>query len=180
MNRVINISFPRSGHHMMLEVLRRYFGDDLKYCEYYTEFRKRPELCGETNFTKYHDHDLTWPVDFKYCDKYLVTVRHPLYSIASWRIHHRDELGDVVENQERSKQKVKLWADWVNKWVLSDIPNRMIVQYESMVRDPCAAFFKIIPFLSEEKMDFNKLSHSIDASAIRHIPNTTKDWIGWI
>ncbi len=179
MNRILNISFPRSGSHLTCEVLSNYFGDSFKFCNYHTDFRKRPELCKETNFTKNHDHDLTWPVNFDHCDKYLVTVRNPLYAIASWRVHHRDEGGDIVESQERSKQKVKFWADWVNKWVLSDIPNRLIVQYESMVTSPNRTFSQIVNFISGE-CGAVKLNDAVDKANVRHIHNTTQDWIGWL
>lgn len=177
-HKTINVSFPRSGHHMLVEVLKCYFGDEFHYCEWHSDYYKRPDVCAETNFTKTHDHHLTWPVSPEY--HHLVQVRSPLYSIASWRIHHKGQFRYFYEDQEVSKQKVEFWAKWVNKWILSPVPNRLIVQYESLIMRKSNVWRKVVEFVSPDAVNMDKLCHCIDVVNPRPIENTTDDWIGWL
>ncbi len=178
LNRVIFASFPRSGRHLTMDVLTPYFGDDLKVCDWLKDFRKRPEINPETNFTKIHDQYLTHPIDPQY--KYLVVVRHPIYSINSWRLHHRDEHGEILENQETSRWKLEFWAKWFNKWALSDIPNRLIVQYESMISNPMSTFESMIRFVGDKEPELDRLMDIVERANIGPKPNSTAQWIGWI
>lgn len=179
MHKIINASFPRSGHHVMRDVLQMYFGDEMKYCKWSDDFEKRPTVCGETNFTMIHDLHLTFPISDEW--KYLVLVRHPIYSLASWRIHHKRDKGDICEDQEISKQKLEFWAKWVNKWVLSPVPNRLIVQYETLCREPLFVLYHVAMFICGRAVNQDRLSACIEHFNIRpNIPNTTASWIGWI
>lgn len=177
MHRIINASFPRSGHHMMLGVLQNYFGDEMKCCKWSDDFEKRPHLCPETNFTMVHDMHLTFPGNDPYW-KYLVLVRHPIYSLASWRIHKKLDDGNICEDLGVTQQKLEFWAKWMNKWVLSPVNNRLIVQYESLVSNPFSVFEKIIRFCSDSPVDAMKLKRYI--TEIAPVPNTTDNWIGWL
>lgn len=181
LHRVINATFPRSGHHMMANVLSYYFGDNFKYCEWYSEPDKRPHICPETNFTKTHDFNLQWPItnDFKY----LVLIRHPIYSLASWRHHLETEEGEVTGDMLNTvaKEKLKFWCDFICKWVLPPIPNRMIVEYETLISEPLRCFEPIVRFMGDDEPDLRSLRDCITRADIkRDKPNTTKDWIGFI
>lgn len=163
----------------MCNILQSYFGDELKYCKWSDDFEKRPTVCVETNFTMIHDLYLTFPLSDQV--KHLVLFRHPLYSLASWRIHFKRDSGNICEDQDISKQKLELWAKWVNKWVLSPVPNRLIVSYERILENPTVALSKIIHFISNDMVNEERLSLSLLANpVVSNMPNTTDQWIGWL
>lgn len=104
MRKITCVTFPRSGHHMLINVLLKYFsgnlnyletgGDktetmcvdvltagDLQYCEFYKHCEQIPCSNPKTNFQKNHDFGLKLPQTDK--DFYIVLYRHPLESIVS-------------------------------------------------------------------------------------------------
>lgn len=178
MNKIINATFPRSGHRLLLGILSLYFESDLHHCEWYMEPEKRPEVCPETNFVKTHDFELDWPVVDGW--KYLVTIRHPLYSVASWRVLDRLLTGDYDCDNVAGKWKTEFWSKFVNKWVLSPVPNRMIVQYESMIEKPKHTFASIIRFVSGVEPNHEKLNGILNRATIHPMPTEVHGWLQWI
>lgn len=137
--KTVCVSYPRSGQSLLKPVLSDYFGDRFKYCEWYDEPEKRPNVCAETNFVKTHDRDLNWHIREDW--KYLVLVRHPIASVASWKIMEQ-------EGNYNIGWKLDFWAKWTTRWVIGTIPNRMILSYESLVNDPFPVLHTLIWFLS--------------------------------
>lgn len=178
MNKVINATFPRSGHNLVHRVMSMYYEEEFKHCEWYMDVDKRPEVCPETTFVKTHDFELDWPIQDDW--KYLVTIRHPLYSVASWRVLDRHLTGDEDLNNDAARWKAEFWAKFVNKWVLSPVPRRMIVQYESMIERPLYTFSAIARFVSGKEPDAGKLSDILKRVNIRPMPTEVHGWLKWI
>ena len=149
------MSYPRSGHHALVEVLRAYFKENFHYCELY---RNPPTelLLGApgspTNYVKNHDFNLETPI---LSDRnYLVQVRNPLAAIESW-----DELDRRVGHRTPDSQEKKLdfWTAFVKKWVFGPVPSRLVVWYEDLLRDPPATTTSVIQFLTKTQNVDNPL-----------------------
>ena len=52
MQKIQNISLPRSGHHLLVRCLTQIYKDQLNYCEFYTHCRKTPCRDPATNLQK--------------------------------------------------------------------------------------------------------------------------------
>ena len=105
-NRKIQcITFPRSGHHLLVNILLKYFseniffpeisdtkvdkqcnkvvcGGDFHYCEYYHHCRTSPCADPRTNFQKNHDFD--GRVQNCRNNYYVIQYRHPLECLISF------------------------------------------------------------------------------------------------
>jgi len=123
MRNIQCISFPRSGHHLLVNCLVRYFGNELSfdsrsvetgtdrshfscgefiYCEYYTHCRKIPCSNLKTTFQKSHDFDLTLPnIAGQY---YIVQYRNPKDAIAS-NFKLETQVFKKVKNSKKFREK---------------------------------------------------------------------------
>lgn len=144
---VENVCFPRSGHHMVYDVVRSYFGNRLSYCELYLQPERQIDLCPETNYQKNHDFGLDTPVAKD--RKYLVQIRNPVHAITSrWAMESRTSASVAESGWETSaKEWAVYWAGFFSKWILSPIPNRIIVQYEDVLTNPMDTMTTIIQFI---------------------------------
>jgi len=96
------ITFPRSGHHLLVNTLLKYFSRDVNYskigdkgflgrtpiragtfcyCEYYRHCLQHPCIDKRTNFQKNHDFKLRIKNDFT--QYYIVQCRTPVEAIVS-------------------------------------------------------------------------------------------------
>lgn len=134
MNKVESISFPRSGHALTTGLLRAYFGPDFVYSG---EWPGPGNWTEGVHFQKNHDFDLDTPI---LSDRwYLVQVRDVFDSIASW--HQMTVKLDGIPDDPQTYRKIFLskldyWSGFMRKWVLSDIPNRVIIRYPDLVNNP--------------------------------------------
>lgn len=153
------ISYPRSGHHALVEVLRAYFKENFHYCETYREHLPS-DLMGApgsvTNYQKNHDFKLDTPV---LTDRqYLVQVRNPLESIESWNELDR-RVGHPPDTEEN---KLDFWVAFVKKWLLTPIPNRLVVYYEDLMATPTQTCVSILQFLTKtQNVDMELLERSL-------------------
>ena len=172
LDKVVCCSFPRSGQSLVRPVVMDYFGEKLKYCEWYDESHLRPNVCEETNFVKTHDRDLNWHIREDW--KYLVLIRNPLDAVSSWRIMEQ-------EKNYNAGWKLDLWARWTTRWVINPVPNRLIVSYESMVNNPQLTLMKIVDFIQPKIPINGELIHDIILRRrIGPRLNHAQDWLGYL
>lgn len=104
MRKVICITFPRSGHHLLVNVILKYFSGnveysetkgemaeslcqnvltagELQYCEFYNHCKQTPCSDPKTNFQKNHDFYLELQPSDEFF--YIILYRHPLDSLVS-------------------------------------------------------------------------------------------------
>ncbi|MFH1358882.1 MAG: sulfotransferase domain-containing protein [archaeon] len=104
MKNVQCICFPRSGHHLVVNILFKYFSKDIDfmevngnksrvyfdkiikagdfyYCECYAHCHEFPCSDKKTNLQKNHDYDLDLGIDKKY--KYIIIYRDVIESLIS-------------------------------------------------------------------------------------------------
>lgn len=165
------ISFPRSGHHALVDVLRIYFGDSFAYGEIYRDAAATlGSLTPPVNYQKNHDFDLkTSPAATD--RQFLVQVRNPLESLESWEVYDR-RVGHIPESPEA---RVDFWAAFVKKWVFADIPNRLVVWYEDLVDSPVETCVAVIQFLTRtQNVDMQLLAKSLETLPLKrrraHVP----------
>ena len=148
---VQGVSFPRSGHHMVSDLLCGYFGTSFQYCEKYTLCNMRFCPNAATHLQKNHDHEFDLPTNED--REYLVQYRHPLPSIMS-QYEHLLKLDPraAVQDSPRNWEEFAIgaaedWRRFVQKWVLSNRnPRTLMVAYEQVMRDPAAELARLRVF----------------------------------
>jgi hypothetical protein len=154
---VQGVSFPRSGHHLLVSFLHRYFGCQFIYCEYYNHCQQIPCANPANNLQKSHDFDLELPADG--AGEYLLQYRHPLYAITSnFFLHLR---GQVRRNpsykdgnepvrvwREFAVRDLTRWKTWMRKWILkNENPRTQILAYEDLLHQPVEMLSAVAEFL---------------------------------
>lgn len=135
------VTFPRSGHHLLKDILEYYFDGQLKYCSLYSDPGMQLGTSPLTNFQKNHDFDLVTPVlDNR---KYIVQIRDPIDAIESWFHLHRRTTGlcgtglpEHSQWKEFCSCKIKYYSRFVDKWVFNHVPNRIVVSYYDLLHRP--------------------------------------------
>ncbi len=171
------VTFPRSGHHLLVSLLTEVV-PDIGYCErYHCSGRCRgdggggmvPCIDESKNIVKNHDYGLRTCVDSR--SRYVVQCRTFLESAVSdfeLRLRRDSELAAAykaqgvyfsLDHSEYSWRKYALWAvefwnKFIDKWVLSmrDL-NCLVVRYEDILRDPAKVVSDVLVFVG---IDFNK------------------------
>ena len=145
------VSFPRSGHHLLTNLLREYFGcQTLVYHSLY-EDKGRPISDPESlvNYQKNHDFELDTPLNPEL--KYVVQIRDPMDSIASWRALDArtgtTTVHDRVSWEIETRDRLDYWRKFVDKWVIQSIPNRLIVHYADLLSRPEEVLVNVVQHL---------------------------------
>lgn len=156
------VSFPRSGYHALQAVLTHYFGEDPGYGE---------------------EHDISadgpGPVPGI---QYLIQVRNPIEAIQSWTdLDARFGLPD--RNSTRAlwstdfRMKAEIWLKWYQKWVIADIPQRLVVFYNRLLANPYGVSESVIQFLTHEQVDPIKLKAALETFPIISRQRRHSHWI---
>lgn len=143
MDQVTGVSWPRSGHHLLVRLLTLYFGDRFVYCDFYggIEGCCKTLPCSRTDvhMSKSHDFDLSLPqVDGR---KYLVQYRDYIPSIVSnWELYL---LGKPASEDTPAKffkfasGEYTGYQSFVKKWVESPFAkNQLVIHYDQITRWP--------------------------------------------
>jgi hypothetical protein len=180
--RTACISFPRSGHHALTAVLRHYFGEKFRYCDNYTSLASSQiKNNTATNFQKEHDLELKYPLlpDVKY----LVQVRNPIHAIQSW-IDFDAVVTGINANANPDDwrhvffERLLFWKRWYNKWVLSDIHPRLVVEYESLLASPVSTLQQIILFMTNGRhADDVRLKEALERFPLAHRAIRKSSWV---
>ena len=131
MRQIQGVSFPRTGHSLMLNYLMRYFSRDLNwienvndyltdglmyarpfvYCESYGHCHQSPCPHADTTFQKDHDFDST--IEYRADQYYLVQNRDPLPAIIS---HYKLSLRDLPKQQSFTLKSLFNPDDSMRNW----------------------------------------------------------------
>jgi len=143
---VQGVSFPRSGHHLLVDFLQHYFACRFVYCEYYHTCHQLPCANPANNLQKNHDFDLNLPTDG--AGDYLLQYRHPLYAVTSNYFLHLSGEPHRGEPFEAGKEPIRIWHEfavrdvewwkvWMRKWILgNDNPRVWTLAYEDLLHHP--------------------------------------------
>ncbi len=159
---VQGVSFPRSGHHLLVNFLNHYFGCRFLYCEYYNHCQQLPCANPANNLQKNHDFGLKLPTDG--ARDYVLQYRHPLYAVSSnYFLHLRNVQGKgspYEVGQEPGKiwrefavKQVQRWKAFVRKWILeNDNPRVLVLAYEDILHRPVEVFSGAVQFLCPSRV----------------------------
>ena len=152
------MTYPRSGHHLLIKLLIAHYGQRINYSEFYGD-KWHLDTHPQTNLQKNHDFGFDAPVD-KEDRQYLVQLRRPIDSIVSlYRLNYQGVGRQIFDpplpedNEETwrrfAQQQAVVWADFYVKWVLRPaVRPRLIVRYEDLARHPHATLTKVGKFLT--------------------------------
>ena len=181
MHHVVGISMPRSGHHYLERLLRGYFGPRMGYCEFYTP----PDCCKQVPcsraaaraaeldlfYQKNHDHALDLQLDERRVSCLLIQYRHPVYRSASnFPLECQDR--PYLDTEAHLQYWLALEADYYvrfwKKWITPspDAGTRVLLQYESLLRDPFEALTRVMKAL-DMIVDVPKLGRVIERNSRR-------------
>ena len=169
---VQGISFPRSGHHLLVDVLKAYFGAAFQYCGFYSLCDRCPCPEPSTNLQKNHDHGLDVPRDDR--SDYLIQYRHPLPAVMS---HYelrlrRAEIAPADDCEELWRayalEQVQHWREWIRKWVLDNgNPRALKLSYEATMADPMTAYSSVVRlFAPDDPVDVERLAKHVERRKI--------------
>jgi hypothetical protein len=177
--RTENICYPRSGHHLLVNILVRYFDDKLKYCEYYSDEEHRLDVCPETNYQKNHDFRLTTPILQNL--KYVVQIREPFEAITS---HYELEvnLGKIdplkFDKKEYLTRKFKYFSEFCQKWVIDDVPNRLIITYRELTDTPFVTAGRVISHITNSaSVDVPRLDKAVKSEQVRRCAGNRRNYL---
>lgn len=143
MDHVTGVSWPRSGHHLLVRLLNLYFGDRFLYCDFYGGIegccKTLPCTRADVHLSKSHDFDLGLPqVSGR---KYLVQYRDFIPSIVSnWELFllGKPQSEDTADNFFKfASGEYTGYQGFVRKWVESDFAkDQLIIHYDQITAWP--------------------------------------------
>lgn len=172
---VANVSWPRSGHHLLINLLNIYFGDRFGYCEFYSA-QKEGVCCGsfpctragEITMSKNHDFDgksvLPEGVSL------VVQYREPVASIVSdYDLYLSAGREDTREAfVDFATKRMKAYVTFYDRWISPGIPNRVRIDYAELTSKPAEALARVIALFTDEPVDAARLNHAISNVDIVH------------
>ncbi|MCX6722010.1 MAG: sulfotransferase domain-containing protein [Candidatus Staskawiczbacteria bacterium] len=135
MRKIICVTFPRSGHHLLVNLLLKYYSKDLNYletsgdktdtlcsrvltagdmhyCELYNHCKQIPCSDPKTNFQKTHDFDLSLQPSNDFF--YIILYRNPLDSIVShFNYYLHNNMSSFFASDVNFNRKG--WEEFANK-----------------------------------------------------------------
>lgn len=141
---VMGVSWPRSGHHLLVRLIRLYYGPKFTYCGFYGQ----PDCCGQTpcaragmiRYSKNHDFDGTLPQDAE--QRHLIQTRAFAPSVVSnFELYLREGGRDDAASFARfASAQFTAWRAFQDKWVTSGFARtQTVIPYEALIRDPATA-----------------------------------------
>jgi hypothetical protein len=167
-----------------VRVLKKYFGDNLKYCQFNPAINKDccqrcPCIDKSVTLTKNHDMDLerrlSWGLPKSPDTPYLILVRNFLEAVVSdYNMFLRRNEDSHQLWLDFSKRRLRYYERFVRKWVLShDGIEKLIVSYEDLTADPLGSFRRIIEYFQPtEPIDWNRLSEIIESATLPDVRPT--------
>jgi tetratricopeptide (TPR) repeat protein len=155
---LVGASIPRSGHHFLQNLLTKYFGSQMHYCEFYSpkDCCKQVPCTRRGDFSviyqKSHDRDMEVPKDLA-AATYVLQYRHPVPEALSDReLDVQDGLGRVSLDYRLSRHHYAQWLAakavyyrrYHDKWLAERVPNGIYLDYQSLSADPVGAVERIV------------------------------------
>jgi hypothetical protein len=178
------VSYPRSGHHLTVRVLKHYFRDAFKYCQYYNQTGQDccqafPCTDPTVTMTKNHDMDLNRRLHVGMPKvagvPYLVLIRNFLEAVVSdYNLFLRQNEDTPAAWQGFAERKLSFYQRFLHKWVLGDDGlEKLVVRYEQLTAEPLLVFGEIISFFHpREALDTARLQQIIDDAVLEDVKPT--------
>lgn len=130
------VTFPRSGHSWAVRMLQHAL-PGIVYDEHHGTGRTL-ENSPEIHLQKTHDFALDVPISEEF--RHIVQVRDFVKSMESWKLQrdglHLPKLG--------ATEMLAFYHAFILKWIVGEVPNRLIVHYGDLIGRPFATVAGII------------------------------------
>lgn len=151
---VANVSWPRSGHHLLVRLLQGVFGPLFGYCEHYVPKDAPGSPCcaafpckraGLIHMSKQHDFDLTAVVP----EGMGLVVQYRSFlpsAISGYEMTQREGGADDTMAAFRAHAEAMLpsYRGFMARWVEPERANRVLIAYEDLVADPIRETRKVL------------------------------------
>lgn len=149
MGHFTGVSWPRSGHHMLVRLLQLYFGEQFGYCQFYgtndTCCHNVPCTRPDIHLSKSHDFEFEVPqIEGR---RYLIQYRDFTPSLVSNFELFVRKGGEDSRNSfiAFASSRFGRYQRFVEKWVQSPFARKqLVVRYEDMLADPEQEFARIV------------------------------------
>lgn len=171
---VIGVSWPRSGHHMLVRLLQLYFGSDFGYCDFYGGKPWVDEIdtcCGQIPcahgdriwLTKNHDFDLDLPqIEGQ---QYLIQYRDFAPSVVSnFELFVRNGGADTpLSFRKFASGEFTRYLGFIQRWVTSLFAaDQLTLNYSTFLSDPHAELSRAVSFLMPDTpVDPDRIARAI-------------------
>lgn len=171
---VIGVSWPRSGHHMLVRLLQLYFGPDLGYCDFYggkpwvdeieTCCKQIPCMHAERIWlTKNHDFELNLPQIPN--QKYLIQYRDFAPSVVSnFELFVRNGGEDsALAFRKFASGEFTRYLGFVERWVTSEFAaGQLHLNYSVFLSNPQNELSRAVAFLKPDiPVDADRIASAI-------------------
>ena len=116
-----------------------------------------------TTFQKSHDFELNLPV--KRHRKYIVQTRNELDLLISWfelRLPRKREVDSAEGFLAFARRMQPYLRGFCSKWLRSDLPNRLVLDYDDYLMTPDQRLADVIRFfLPDQQVDREKISRGL-------------------
>jgi len=162
MKKTLFVTFPRSGHHLVVDILQKYYGEEMRYCEMYSHCSRVWCTDSSTTHQKTHDFGLDVPTDLDV--RYIIQIRNAEDAIASWY------KSAIIANWTNQNWKsflengLSFRKRFLDKWIYGPTGHSItIVTYENLIADPLKEIKSIIGY----PCDDNKLKEVLNQFTIK-------------
>ena len=156
LNRTIIVSFPRSGHHLLVRGMLAAMPEQIVYSEFYKSAHNTMN-CEFVNLQKTHDLELETPINPD--AHYIVQIRGFELAVESWYKLAKSE-GYDGDFETFRDSKSEYFDRFMEKWVNNhDIPNKLVIPYHDLVSSKSASVINALRFMGFEDIQ----PHQLDA-----------------
>lgn len=165
---VVGVSWPRSGHHLVVNVLHEYFENEFAYCEFYT-----PSDCCKSapcarreyiKLSKNHDFLLKMPIVVDY--PHFIQYRSFLPSVVSaFELFIEQGQPDTFTSFEKfATKEARIYNKFLAKWVFGTKRprERLILRYEDLTSERGV-------YLISDVIRFFAKNHCVDTGRLARI-----------
>lgn len=166
LNYAVGVSWPRSGHHLLVRLLKRYLRRDFVYCPGYSRLNRLPEkkasccddgLCANrAHVTFCKNHDFRFRVPKVPGTRYLVQYRAFLpTAISNFELHVKRGNEDTFEKfMNTSARQARNYKKFMKKWILPEDRQitKLIVRYEDLTGNTEEVFRNVLDFFGHKAL----------------------------
>lgn len=164
---VMGVSWPRSGHHLLVRLLRLYYGPDFAYCAFYNQ---GPGCCGQApcarpgrvRFSKNHDFDGT--LKLRRRQPCIVQIRaFPPSVVSNFELYLRQGGRDDAASFARfASAEFTRYRAFRDKWVRAPAARGLtVIDYADLVARPAAELSRALAVFGTDRPDPDRLARAV-------------------
>lgn len=155
--KIIFLSFPRSGHHLLTDMITEIYNKETdtkdNYCEFYKCCNVFPCRYGKV-FCKNHDFLIKIQVkpEYFYIVQYRIDAYEQMLSYYNFKIKYEDYKKSMKEFVETIRG---YYRSWIKKWIddSTEHSNIHFIDYDSLIENPKKHITDICNIIFTKKID---------------------------